>query len=104
MPRPLPLADVDRMAALARLALNDDERERFAAQLASILEFASQVIASDASDAIEAEGAGSAAAAGRDRLRDDRARPSLDRDRLLAPAPDADIDRGLFKVPRVLGS
>src|SRR5215510_16196873 len=36
-------ADVDRIAALARLELTDDERARFATQLTAILAYADQV-------------------------------------------------------------
>ena len=35
--------------------------------------------------------------------REDEVRGSLDRDEVLAGAPDADVDAGLFKVPRVIG-
>ena len=35
--------------------------------------------------------------------REDEVRESLDRDEVLASAPDAALDAGLFKVPRVIG-
>ena len=35
--------------------------------------------------------------------RTDAVRPSLDRDEALASAPDAALDAGFFKVPRVIG-
>ena len=92
-------ADVDRIAALARLELTDDERARFATQLTAILTYADQVQQADTS---------AAAAAGAEpdasRMRDDVTLPPLDRTVLLAQAPAADRAAGLFKVPRVLGS
>ena len=90
-------ADVDRIAALARLELTDDERTRFATQLTAILAYADQVQQADTAAATTQD-----AAAGR--MRDDDLRPSLDRTAVLAQAPAADRAAGLFKVPRVLGS
>lgn len=95
----LSLADVDRIAALARLELTDDERARFATQLSAILAYADQVQQVDTSgvplDAI---------APALPRLRDDELVPCLDRDDVLDQAPAADRAAGIFKVPRVLGS
>jgi aspartyl-tRNA(Asn)/glutamyl-tRNA(Gln) amidotransferase subunit C len=92
-------ADVERIAALARLELTDDEAVRFAEQLTAILAYADQVQQVDTS----AVDAGSPAATAA-RWREDLLAPSLDRDVLLAQAPAADAAAGLFKVPRVLGS
>ena len=92
-------ADVDRIAALARLELTDDERARFATQLSAILAYADQVQQADTSAA-----AAAAAAPGDSRMRDDLPLPSLDRGVVLSQAPAADRAAGLFKVPRVLGS
>jgi len=94
----LSLADVDRIATLARLELTGDERARFAAQLSAILAYADQVQQVDTSGAAPDEGAGGS------RMRDDEPAPSLDRERVLSQAPAADRAAGLFKVPRVLGS
>jgi aspartyl-tRNA(Asn)/glutamyl-tRNA(Gln) amidotransferase subunit C len=92
-------ADVDRIAALARLELTDDERSRFATQLSAILAYADQVQQVDTSSVAPA-----AASPDDSRMRDDALRPSLDRDLVLSQAPAADRAAGLFKVPRVLGS
>lgn len=91
-------ADVDRIAALARLELTDEERARFATQLTAILEYADQVQQADTSKAAQLPPAAPPL------LREDERRPSLDRDAVLAQAPAADRAAGLFKVPRVLGS
>ena len=92
-------ADVDRIAALARLELTDDERARFATQLTAILAYADQVQQVDTSS-VAAEATGPDGS----RMRDDAPLPSLDREIVLAEAPAADRAAGLFKVPRVLGS
>ena len=92
-------ADVERIAALARLELTPDEVTLFAGQLTAILAYADQVQQVDTSgiDAAPAAAAGDAA-------RDDVPAPSLDRDVVLSQAPAADRAAGVFKVPRVLGS
>jgi aspartyl-tRNA(Asn)/glutamyl-tRNA(Gln) amidotransferase subunit C len=92
-------ADVDRIAALARLELTDDERARFATQLTAILAYADQVQQVDTSSVTMPAPTPDVA-----RMRDDVPQPSLDRDEVLSQAPAADPAAGLFKVPRVLGS
>ena len=92
-------ADVDRIAALARLELTDEERTRFAAQLSAILGYADQVQQADTT-AVTAD----ASTMPLPRVREDELTPSLDRTTILAQAPAADRAAGLFKVPRVLGS
>jgi aspartyl-tRNA(Asn)/glutamyl-tRNA(Gln) amidotransferase subunit C len=91
--------DVRRLAHLARLELSGEELELFTRQLQEILEFAQQINAVDTSSVPEATH-GPAAAAGS--LREDTVRGGLDRDDVLALAPEADRTEGLFKVPRVL--
>ena len=50
MARPITRADVEHVAQLARLALDDDEVERFTRELGVILEHAEQVAALDTHD------------------------------------------------------
>ena len=85
------------VARLARLALTEDELERYTVQLGAVLEHAADVEALDTSgvpptahplDLVNV-------------LRDDVVRPSLDRDEVLAMAPEA--EDGRFRVPRILG-
>jgi aspartyl-tRNA(Asn)/glutamyl-tRNA(Gln) amidotransferase subunit C len=91
-------ADVERIAALAHLALTDAEIELFAPQLASILEYAEQIRDLDTSGV-----APTASVLGRLPVdRGDDPVPSLSRDEALANAPDASPDRSLFRVPRVI--
>ena len=89
--------DVRHVAALARLELTADEIDTFAAQLAAILDYAAEVERIDTTavpplshpHAVEA-------------WRDDDVRPGLERDEVLRRAPDANLDAGLFRVPKVL--
>lgn len=93
-------ADVERIATLARLELTAGEVALFAEQLTAILAYADQVQQVDTS-AVDRP---PAAAPGMAAMRDDDARPSLDRDVVLSQAPAADRGAGHFKVPRVIGS
>ena len=95
----LTAADVDRIAALAHLELTDEERSQFTEQLAAVLEYAERVREIDTTGVVPTAHVLERAPA----LRDDEVAPSLPRDDVLASAPDADMDAGLFKVPRVLG-
>jgi aspartyl-tRNA(Asn)/glutamyl-tRNA(Gln) amidotransferase subunit C len=91
--------DVRRLAALARLDLDEDEIAAFTRQLSDILEFARQVQNADVSALDDRDQFMLAAAAP---ARDDIPEPSLPRDEGLSMAPDGDAATGLFKVPRVL--
>lgn len=95
MPRVTP-ETVDHIAALAHLSLTSEERERFARQLDQVLAYADALQALDTSGV---EPMSHAIATGA--FRADEPRPSLERERVLAAAPDA--DEGLFRVPRVIG-
>jgi aspartyl-tRNA(Asn)/glutamyl-tRNA(Gln) amidotransferase subunit C len=97
MPDALTTAEVERIAALARLALTDDEKTLYAAQLARILEYAGQVAELDTRDVPAT--ASIASELGSERA--DVLREPLGREQALAGAPDAAA--GLFRVPKVLG-
>ncbi|MDR7518490.1 MAG: Asp-tRNA(Asn)/Glu-tRNA(Gln) amidotransferase subunit GatC [Armatimonadota bacterium] len=88
-------ATVDHVARLARLALTDDERARFAEQLARILEYCRLLDAQP----IEGVPATSHVLPMTNVLRPDAVTPSLDREEVLAQAPAH--EQGFFKVPRV---
>jgi len=90
--------DVERVAHLARLELNAEEKDLFARQLAGILAYAEQIQRVPTEGVEPTSHAGDAAM-----LRDDEVQPSLPRAASLAAAPDADAAAGLFKVPRVIG-
>jgi aspartyl-tRNA(Asn)/glutamyl-tRNA(Gln) amidotransferase subunit C len=96
----LTASDVRRSAALARLDLDESEVERFATELAAILDYAAQVQSVDTTGAAADDGA----FAGEPRMRADAAAPSLPREAVLEQAPGADAAAGFFTVPRVLGA
>jgi aspartyl-tRNA(Asn)/glutamyl-tRNA(Gln) amidotransferase subunit C len=95
----LTLADVERIAALAHLDLTADEKTQFARQLADILEYAQQL------QRVNTEGVPATAHmnAGGGAEREDALRPSLTPQQAVANAPDAAVEAGLFRVPRVIG-
>lgn len=95
----LTIADVERIAALAHLALTADEKARFAKQLADVLDLAQQL------QAVNTDGVPATAHvhAGAGVERDDAPRPSLTPRQAVANAPDAAPEAGLFRVPRVIG-
>jgi aspartyl-tRNA(Asn)/glutamyl-tRNA(Gln) amidotransferase subunit C len=98
MPADLSLADVERIAALAHLALTDAEKHLYRRQLAGILAYARLLAELDTSGV----DATSHVLAGHPASRADEPRPPLGRADVLAAAPEPALDDGLFKVPRVL--
>jgi aspartyl-tRNA(Asn)/glutamyl-tRNA(Gln) amidotransferase subunit C len=91
--------DVIRIAELAHLELTDAEITMFTRQLGDILQYAEQVQAADTTGVPPT----AHVLAGVPVERDDVPRPCLDRDEVLAAAPDAAVEAGLFRVPRVIG-
>jgi aspartyl-tRNA(Asn)/glutamyl-tRNA(Gln) amidotransferase subunit C len=92
-------ADVARIAELAHLELTQHEVTTFTRQLSDILHYAIQV------QAIDTSGVPPTAhvLSGRPLDRDDVRVPSLDRQTVIAAAPDGDEEAGLYRVPRVIG-
>ncbi len=89
-------ATVEHVARLARLALSDEERERFAEQLGRILEYCALLDA----QSIDSVPPTSHVLPLVNVLRDDVVTPSLEREEVLAQAPAH--EQGFFRVPRVL--
>jgi aspartyl-tRNA(Asn)/glutamyl-tRNA(Gln) amidotransferase subunit C len=95
---PLDRDEVRRIAALAHLNLTEDETERFAAEMAAVLEFARDVQSLDTSGVAPTShplGVESV-------MRDDTPAPPLDRASAVGAAPDGSVETGLFRVPRVV--
>ena len=98
MASPLSEDEVRRIAALARLDLTDTEVQRFATQLTAIVGYAAAIDDADTSRLAAppaptpAEGVG----------RPDVTVPGLPRAEALEGAPEAAVDAGLFRVPKVL--
>jgi len=92
-------AQVEAVAALANLELSDSEIELFAKQLGEILDYATQVQNIDTTGVPPTASVLTRHSADRP----DVVAGSLDRPDALANAPDASLQAGLFKVPRVIG-
>ena len=90
------LDEVRRIARLAHLNFDPEEQERFTRQLSAILDYVRMLDALDTKAVEPTAHAGAGAA-----LREDRVVPPIEEETALENAPEA--DRGLFKVPRVLG-
>lgn len=88
---------MERIAALAHLELTAEERELFRRQLADILSYAEQVQAVDTGGVLPTDHL-----LGERTERSDEPHASLPRDEALSNAPDAAIDAGFFRVPRVI--
>jgi aspartyl-tRNA(Asn)/glutamyl-tRNA(Gln) amidotransferase subunit C len=88
--------DIAKVAKLARIALTDEQLAEYGAQLDQILEHAEKV------QSLPTEGVPPTAHPYpmTNSFRSDEVVPSLDRDEVLAQAPDA-VD-GYFRVPRIL--
>ena len=90
-------SDVEKVAKLARLRLTDEELVRFTGQLSAVLDHAADL------ETLDLEGVEPMAhpVPLTNVLRVDEPGPALDRDEVLAVAPDADA--GQFRVPAILG-
>lgn len=90
--------DVQRIAELARLELLEGELDLFTRQLGDILTYVEQIRALDTTGV-----APTAQVMNRPVDREDVPSDTLTRSQLLDNAPDAAVEAGLFKVPRVIG-
>jgi aspartyl-tRNA(Asn)/glutamyl-tRNA(Gln) amidotransferase subunit C len=97
MTSPLRREDVAHVAKLARLSLTEAELDLFTEQLGQILEHANDMSTLNLEDVIPTAHPFGLVNV----VRDDVVRPSLDRDVVLAMAPDA--QDGRFAVPRIMG-
>jgi len=87
--------DVAHVARLARLELTEEELETYTGQLAQVLSHAADVAALDLSGVAPT----SHPLPMVNVLRPDEPRPGLDRDEVLAAAPEVEDHR--FRVPRI---
>jgi aspartyl-tRNA(Asn)/glutamyl-tRNA(Gln) amidotransferase subunit C len=94
---PISKSDVAHVARLARLALSDEELDRFTTQLAAVLEHAADIEALDIADVP----ATAHPLPLSNVFREDVPGPCLDRDEVLSQAPDVEDHR--FRIPRILG-
>jgi len=97
VPKPISREDASHVARLARLALSEDELARYTTQLASVLEHAADIESLDIADVPPTAHPLPLTNV----LRDDIPQPCLDREEVLAQAPQVEGDR--FRIPRILG-
>lgn len=89
--------DVAHVAKLARLEVSDEEIDLFTGQLGAVLEYAEAIRRLDTADVPPTAHPFPLANV----VRPDEPRPCLDRDEVLAQAPQR--EDGRFRVPRILG-
>jgi aspartyl-tRNA(Asn)/glutamyl-tRNA(Gln) amidotransferase subunit C len=99
MPATFSRSQIEAIAALAHLRLDEAELELYARQLGDILEYANQVQNIDTTGVPPTASVLTRHSADRA----DTVHASLEREEALANAPDASLEAGLFKVPRVIG-
>ncbi|MHB1674778.1 MAG: Asp-tRNA(Asn)/Glu-tRNA(Gln) amidotransferase subunit GatC [Acidobacteriaceae bacterium] len=108
-PEPVPLEQVLRVAELAHLELREDEQQEMLRDLNAILGHVAQLNELDTRDippmtqvnaAMHAGGGADGTVDAGNVLRDDAPRPSLDRAKAMAAAPET--DGTYFKVPKVI--
>ena len=89
--------DVAHVAKLARLSLSEAELDRFTEQLGQVLEHANDMNSLNLENVVATAHPFGLINV----VRADEVGPSLDRDEVLAMAPDA--QDGRFAVPRIMG-
>ncbi len=88
--------DIRYVAKLARLALTDDEIERFGKQLGDLLGHVDKLKELD----VASVPATAQVVESRNVVRDDRESPCLDREQVLSEAPQR--QGAFFRVPRII--
>lgn len=88
--------EVLHVARLARLALSEDEADRFREQLGGILDYIRQLDALDTKDVVPTSHAVEMGTP----FRDDSVHPFGDKEAILSNAPDRFED--FFRVPRII--
>ena len=88
--------DVDKIARLAKLELSEDERNKFAKQLGDIISYVEKLDEVDVSNVEPLAHVNDLMNV----TRDDKSRPSLDKEQVFKNSPQHDKD--YFLVPKVL--
>jgi len=88
--------DVDKIARLAKLELSEDERNKFAKQLGDIISYVEKLDEVDVSNVEPLAHVNDLMNV----TRDDKSRPSLDKEQVFRNSPQHDKD--YFLVPKVL--
>lgn len=90
------IQDVEHVAMLARLELNEEEKHLYTEQLNAILEHMSKLQELDTTDVPPT----AHILPLRNVLREDEVRPSMDREEVLQNAPNQ--EEGQFRVPKIV--
>ena len=97
---PITKADIEKVAQLANLELDEEEVKMFSSQMADIVSYVEQLNELDTKDVEPALGGLTPEGEDTDSSRDDELRPSLGQEIALEEAPDP--AEGHFRVPKVL--
>jgi aspartyl-tRNA(Asn)/glutamyl-tRNA(Gln) amidotransferase subunit C len=92
---PLTIDEVEHIAQLARLEMDQEQKSRYREQLSKILDYIAKLRELDTASVPPTAGGGLS----RMELRADQTRPGLQREALLRNAPEAEDDQ--FKIPPV---
>ena len=97
---PITRADIEKVAQLAHLELDEDEVKMFSTQIADIVTYVEQLNELDTKDIQPALGGLTPEGERTDSSRDDELKPSLGQQAALEEAPDPAA--GHFRVPKIL--
>ena len=89
--------DIEKIALLSRLKLDESAVEKYTAELDQIVAYVEQLDELDTSDVVPL----SHATEIRNALAEDEVQPSMDREKILSNAPKRDDE--CYRVPAVLG-
>ena len=89
--------EIKKISSLAKINISDNELDNYSEQLSKILEYMSQLNEVDTS---RVEGSDDHSFNSEQSLREDKIKPSLDRDTILNLSPES--DGVYFKVPKVI--
>src|SRR5262245_14103181 len=98
---PITQTEVEKIANLANLELNPEEKQSLSNQLAAIVEYIDQLNELDTSAFRPWQQRGAGEMSTSSVTRDDKIEPSLGQHKALDQAPDQ--DEGHFLLPRVIG-
>ncbi len=97
---PINQSDIEKVAHLAHLELDEEELKTFGPQIAEIVSYVEQLNEIDTTNVEPAIGGLTPEGEGNETARDDEIRGSLGQKTALSEAPDA--ASGHFRVPKVL--
>jgi len=88
--------DTQYVAKLANLKIEDDDIDDFTRQIGDILEYVEKLDELDTDDVVPT----AYTVPMKNVMREDKAEPSMDRDKILANAPDK--KEGQYRVPKII--